>query len=192
MNYIEHIEKFQPSREQEETDKRIILELIKQYEKKLLTRECEIAHITSTGFTMNEELNKVLMVYHNIYNSWAWTGGHADGETDLLAVAIREVQEETGLLHIKPYTEDIFSIDMLTTRGHKKNGFYVAPHLHLNITYLTIANEKENLRIKPDENSGVKWIDKTKIDSFVSEEEMFSVYHKILEKVEHMVKLKNR
>ena len=34
------------------------------------------------------------MVYHNIYNSWSWLGGHADGETDLLAVALREVKEE--------------------------------------------------------------------------------------------------
>lgn len=186
MNYIKSIEMFKPSCEQEGTDKRIILDLIKQYKNKILTRECEIAHITSTGFTMNEELNKVLMVYHNIYNSWAWTGGHADGETDLLGVAIREVQEETGLIHISPYKEDILSIDILTTKAHMKNGIYVAAHLHLNITYLTIANENERLHIKPDENSGVKWINSSEIDSFVSEEEMFSVYHKILKKVDHL------
>lgn len=186
MDFKESIESFDPTCEQEETDKRIILDLIKQYGRQILTRKNEIAHITSTGFTMNKKLDKILMVYHNIYNSWAWTGGHADGETDLLSVALKEVKEETGLTQIKPYNKDILSIDTLTTKGHVKNGIYVAPHLHLNITYLIIADENDKLRMKPDENSGVRWIDKEEIDSFVSEEEMFSVYHKILDKTERL------
>ena len=43
------------------------------------------------------------MIYHNIYNSWAWPGGHADGESDLLGVAMREVMEETGIKNLKPF-----------------------------------------------------------------------------------------
>ena len=74
------------------------------------------------------------MAYHNIYHSWAWTGGHADGEKDLLSVAIREAKEETGIKTVKPVMEGIFSLEVLTVDGHEKNGSYVPSHLHLNVT----------------------------------------------------------
>ena len=47
------------------------------------------------------------MIHHNIYNSWGWTGGHADGNSDLIKVAIKEAQEETGIKHVKPIIDDI-------------------------------------------------------------------------------------
>mgnify|MGYP002237558723 CR=1 FL=1 len=53
--------------------------------------------MTASAWVVNKDRSKVLMIYHNIYNSWSWLGGHADGETDLLAVAIREVREEAAL-----------------------------------------------------------------------------------------------
>ena len=62
-----------------------------------MTRQNEYGHFTSSAFVLNKERTKILMIYHKIYNSWAWTGGHADGDTDLLYTAIREVKEETNL-----------------------------------------------------------------------------------------------
>ena len=97
------------------------------------------------------------MVYHNIYNSWSWLGGHADGETDLLAVALREVKEEAGISHVCPVSEEIFSLESLTVDGHVKKGKYVSSHLHLNVTYLLEADFEEAVSIKADENSGVAW-----------------------------------
>ena len=97
------------------------------------------------------------MVYHHIYDSWSWLGGHADGETDLLAVAVREVKEEAGISEVHPLTEEIFSLESLTVDGHVKNGGYVSSHLHLNITYLLEADSEEAVSIKEDENSGVGW-----------------------------------
>ena len=55
----------------------------------VLVRDNEIAHITSSGFIVNKLRTKVLMIHHNIYNSWGWTGGHADGDEDLLYVAMK-------------------------------------------------------------------------------------------------------
>ena len=46
-------------------------------------RQIETALFTASAWVVNPARNKVLMIYHNIYNSWSWTGGHADGETDL-------------------------------------------------------------------------------------------------------------
>lgn len=156
MNLKKKLEAYQPYNEQEAHDKKEMLKLLEQ-EPDIFTRENATAHFTASSWLVNKEHTKVLMIYHNIYHSWAWTGGHADGEEDLLAVAKREAMEETGVTDIKAVTEDIFSIEILTVDGHIKRGSYVPSHLHLNVTYLLEAEEEEVLRIKPDENSGVKW-----------------------------------
>lgn len=73
----------------------LILDWIRNNEN-AFSRENTVAHMTASAWVVNRERTRVLMVYHNIYNSWSWLGGHADGETDLLSVAIREVKEEAG------------------------------------------------------------------------------------------------
>ena len=156
MKLQEQLEQYHPFNEQEERDKKVMLQLLKT-QPDIFTRENEVAHFTASSWLLNREHTKVLMIYHNIYHSWSWTGGHADGEEDLLAVAIREAQEETGVKEIQTVDDTIFSIETLTVDGHEKRGRYVPSHLHLNVTYLLEADEAEILRIKPDENSGVKW-----------------------------------
>lgn len=156
MKLLDQLKSYQPYNEQEEGDKAVMLHLLER-EPDIFIRENETVHFTASSWLVNKEHTKVLMIYHNIYDSWSWTGGHADGETDLLAVAIKEAQEETGVQTITPVSEDIFSIEILTVDGHIKRGKYVPSHLHLNVTYLLEADEEEVLRIKPDENSGVAW-----------------------------------
>lgn len=153
---IEKIENYKPFNEQEERDKPLILDWIRNNEN-AFTRENTIAHITASAWVVNKDRSNVLMVYHNIYNSWSWLGGHADGETDLLSVALREVREEAGISNVQPVSEEIFSLEALTVDGHIKKGKYVSSHLHLNITYLVEADSDEALFVKPDENSGVAW-----------------------------------
>lgn len=168
MDYIEKIEKFIPYNSQETQDKKVILDYIKLFPHNILYRDNAIAHITSSGFIMNQSLDKVLMVHHNIRDTWSWTGGHADGDPDLLHVAIKEAMEETGLEHVVPLTEDIVSIDILSVLGHVRKGKYVNTHLHLSIAYILIASENEALKIKEDENSAVRWftIDEISEDHF--------------------------
>ena len=183
MNYVDEIINFKPSCEQEENDKKLMIELVKQYGDKMLHRESELFHITSSSLTMNKTLDKVLMVHHNIYNSWSWIGGHADGEENLLSVAIREIQEESGVFGVKAEEEEAISLDILTTNGHIKRGKYVSSHLHLNVSYYIIANEDEELHIKPDENSGVRWIPVNELEEYVTEPDMLVIYKKILNKI---------
>lgn len=155
---MEQIEKYIPYNEQEQHDKAVILDWIKNHED-AFERSNQTAHMTASAWVVNKDRTKVLMVYHNIYNSWSWTGGHADGETDLLSVAIKEVKEETGVTNVKAVFTDIFSLESLTVDGHVKKGQYVSSHLHYNITYLLEADSEEELVIKEDENSGVAWFD---------------------------------
>jgi 8-oxo-dGTP pyrophosphatase MutT (NUDIX family) len=133
----------------------------------VLLRDNEIAHITSSGFILNKTLNKALMIYHNIRNTWAWTGGHADGDSNLLAVAVREAFEETGV-KVTPVSTEIASVDILTVTGHFRKGKYINSHLHLSIAYLFTADEENCLTVKEDENSAVEWfpIDKINRESF--------------------------
>ena len=179
---IASIEQYQPYNVQEEMDKSLILEWIKNNNNAFL-RENTVAHMTASAWVVNADRSKVLMVYHNIYNSWSWLGGHADGETDLLSVAIREVKEEAGISNVFPVSEDIFSLESLTVDGHWKNGKYVSSHLHFNVTYLLEADSEEAVSIKADENSGVAWF--TPEEALVKSTEPWfveRVYKKLIKK----------
>jgi 8-oxo-dGTP pyrophosphatase MutT (NUDIX family) len=153
---MESIRTYQPFNEQEEMDKSLILNWIETQDD-AFSRDNTVAHMTASAWVVNKDRSRVLMVYHNIYDSWSWLGGHADGETDLLAVAIREVKEEAGISGVRPVSEKIFSLESLTVDGHVKRGKYVSSHLHLNVTYLLEADSEEQVFVKEDENSGVGW-----------------------------------
>ena len=156
QNLINALQIYVPYNEQEERDRDIMLQLLKTQDN-ILERENQTAHFSASSWLLNKEHTKVLMIYHNIYHSWSWTGGHADGEANLLEVAKREAMEETGIKNITTVSDEIYSVEILTVDGHVKRGSYVPSHIHLNVTYLMEADEQEVLRVKPDENSGVKW-----------------------------------
>ena len=180
---IDQIEDYKPYNKQEEMDKLLILNWIRNNDN-AFSRENTVAHMTASAWVVNKDRSKVLMVYHNIYNSWSWLGGHADGETDLLSVALREVKEEAGITNVKPVSQEIFSLESLTVDGHVKKGKYVSSHLHLNVTYLLEADSEEAVSIKADENSGVAWFS-PKEALVKSTEPWFvtNVYSKLIEKM---------
>lgn len=183
MNLKEQIENYKPYNEQEEKDKEIMLKYINTFDD-VLTRKNEYGHFTASAWAVNKERTKVLMIYHNIYKSWAWTGGHADGESDLLNTAIRELKEEAGVKNVKVLKDDIFSLEIICVNGHVKRGKYVASHVHLNLSYLLEVDEKEILKIKEDENSGVKWINIEDIEKTSNEKWLVeNVYKKLNEKL---------
>lgn len=179
----QQLKEYHPYNEQEERDLAVIRSML-DAQPDIFTRENQVAHMTASSWLVNSARDKVLMVYHNIYRSWSWTGGHADGERDLLAVAMREAEEETGVQRLRAVTEDIFSVETLTVDGHEKRGVYVPSHLHLNVTYLLEADEEDALRVKPDENSGVQWFSLEEALGACSEPWMAErIYRKLNEKL---------
>ena len=192
------IEAYTPFNEQEAVDKSVILRALRT-DPNCFERTAQ-THMACSIWVVDPTLTQTLLVYHNIYDSWSWIGGHADGERDLAAVALRELQEETGVEHAQLMTiteqgtlipwnrpcalssapidrsdaqpaealretglnqavaTPVYSLEVLTVDGHEKHGAYVSSHLHLNVTYLAIADPAEHTRIKPDENSGVRWV----------------------------------
>lgn len=153
---IERIAAYQPSNEQEAVDQQQMLAFLRN-NPDALDRTNLAAHFSASGWIVNRARDRVLLCYHKIYDSWSWTGGHADGESDLESVAIREALEETGV-EAKPVAPgEIFSLETLYVMGHVKRGQYVPCHLHMNLTYLLEADETIPLKIKADENSGLRW-----------------------------------
>ena len=183
MDWKKEIEEYVPVNEQEIKDKENILMCINNFED-VFTRKNVVCHLTSSAFVLNKNKDKALMVYHNIYKSWAWTGGHMDGDKDFLKVAFKELEEETGLKNAKLLYNGIASLDVLPVNGHIKRGDFVSPHLHLSVAYLFEGEENGNIRIKEDENSGVSWIPLKELREYTKKEPfMQRVYEKILNRI---------
>lgn len=160
MALIDDIRAYEPFNEQEAVDRLAILRALAN-DPHVFDRSAP-AHMACSIWTVDPAKQRTLMVYHNLYDSWSWIGGHADGERDLARVALRELEEETGVAGARLVPSGpggIFSLEVLTVDGHEKRGRYVGSHLHLNVTYLAVASPEEPLRVKPDENSGVRWVD---------------------------------
>ena len=156
MSIRDDIARYAPFNEQEERDKAVILDFLQKNPDACL-RANLIAHMTASAWVVNPARDRVLMVYHKIYDSWSWTGGHADGDEDLARVALKEVREETGVKSARLVSDEIYSLEVLTVDGHEKRGAYVPSHLHLNVTYLIEADEHDPLTVCEAENSGVQW-----------------------------------
>ena len=180
-NYIEELKAYKPFNDLEKTDLEMMLHIAKMYGNKALERD-NLTHFTSSSMILNQDHTKVLMVYHNIYQSYSWTGGHMDGNIYPLTVAIKEAKEETGIKELKLLEDDLYSIEIIPVKSHLKNNKIVSSHLHLNFTYLFEANDKQELKIKQDENKDVKWININDRESFISDNDidMIPIYRKVL------------
>ena len=182
MDLLNALEHFHPWNEQEARDRGELLRRIRSGEA-LWTRDNPAAHFTASAWVVSPDRSQVLMAYHKLYDSWAWLGGHADGQQDLLAAAIREVQEESGLSAVQPVSPDVYSLEILTVSGHEKHGVYVSGHLHLNLTFLLEADPNDPVRCKPDENSAVGWF--TPEDAIAASSEPWfreRIYRKLIDK----------
>jgi len=186
MDLIAALEAYRPWNTQEAQDREMLLHRLQSGEA-LYGRENLSAHLTVSAWVVSPDRSQVLMAHHNLYNSWAWLGGHADGETDLLAVALREAREESGLTKLRPVSEDIFSLEILAVSGHEKHGQYVPSHLHLNVTFLLEADPAEPLSCRPEENSQVAWFALN--DALTASAEPWfrdRIYRKLNEKLAHL------
>lgn len=178
---IHELHEFVPYNQQEDADLPVLLQVI--HEDNVFKRAQLLYHFTASSWIVNKSHTKVLMCYHNIYKSWSWTGGHADGNENLNEVALKEAKEETGLTSIHHVSDSIYSIEVLTVPAHIKKGNYINAHLHLNVTYLLEADELEELHIKEDENSDLCWMYLDEAVEKCSEPEMKPIYQKLNDKI---------
>ena len=178
-----------PQNPQEKEDLQVMLQACELHPD-VLSRSCEDGHFTASAWICDREHKRVLLVYHRIFDSWAWTGGHADGDPDLLRVALREAEEETGLREFRVLNTDVLSggkgdekppisLEILKVKAHRRRGLFVPAHLHYNLTWLLEADATTPLRIKEDENSGVAWFLLDEVCAHCSEPQMQPMYAKL-------------
>jgi 8-oxo-dGTP pyrophosphatase MutT (NUDIX family) len=181
MTLKKTIEKYIPYDEQEERDKEQMLKFINNYDD-VLTRNNIFGHFSASAFVINKDRTKMVVVYHIINGGWIYPGGHADGEEDLLSVAVREVEEETGL-KAKALENDIYSIQSAPVKGHIKHGKYVSAHLHFDVLYIMEADDNIPLVYREDESKGVKWIPFEEADNETMCDFIRPIHKKLIKKL---------
>jgi len=182
MTLWDDIRNYQPGDGREAADKASFLQFLQAFGKAAYFRENLIGHVTATAWVSNSSHDKVLMCFHNLYQVWALPGGHADGETDLKRVLVKEIHEETGLNRLF-VNDNVVSLSVLAVEPHVKRGQFVPAHLHFDVTYLVEADEKETLVAAPEENSGVRWVKNDEMIALSGEEKMFPAYRRIMERL---------
>ena len=181
-NLISHLKQYQPKLEQERVDQQTIITFL-SHNADALERTNTIAHVTTSTIVVNPAMDRVVFGFHNIYQSWGWIGGHNDGDEDCHHVALKETMEETGLTRLTFYSKEIFMLDVIYVPSHLKNGKHVSDHLHLNITYLLIADEQERLVHAEEEHQGMQWFAIKDVLKLVKEPRMIPIYQKAFAKI---------
>lgn len=168
----------------EEADRKAFLYFLNQIDNdSVYDRANLIGHLTASAWVVNPARDKVLMIHHNIYQAWAWLGGHADKEKDLLKVARKEVQEESGVKNLKLLLKDPIEIDICKVEPHVKKGQAIAAHLHYNVVYLFEADENESVCCKADENSAVSWIRMDSLIKLCPSDSITGFYVRVIQKL---------
>jgi len=118
-------------------------------------RSLTIGHITASAWLLSKDASKALLMHHTKLNKWLQLGGHCDGESDVLAVAIKEAQEESGVMNIVPVHTEIFDIDIhLIPENNREKA-----HYHYDVRFLLQVIGDEQV-IQNSEAKELRWIGK--------------------------------
>ncbi len=116
-------------------------------------RERLAGHFTASAFLVDRSGTRTLLTHHRKLGLWLQPGGHADGDSDLQAVALAEAREETGLpgLRLDP---GLFDLDRHWIPEHKG----VPAHWHYDVRYVVRAGEVEAYVVS-EESHDLAWRD---------------------------------
>jgi 8-oxo-dGTP pyrophosphatase MutT (NUDIX family) len=153
-NLLNLLQKYSPSASEEIASQERMISFINQHEE-CFERSLEIGHITASAWLLNKDKTKALLMHHAKLNMWVQVGGHCDGNPDVLAVAIKEAQEESGITCIVPVQNSIFDIDIHLIPANKKE----KEHYHYDVRFLLQVTSDEQL-IKNAESKELRWISK--------------------------------
>ena len=179
------LRQFEPACEAETDARNKLLQDLQTRRKELFYRTAT-PHLTASLWVMDAACRQVLMVHHNIYNSFSWTGGHADGETDLLAVAVREAEEESGVQQLILPTAQLLSLEVLPVIAHVRRGEPVAAHQHYCAVFAAFADPTLPLQHRPEENSAARWLPADQLADYVTETAMLPLYAKLSKRMHQL------
>lgn len=148
------LDNYRPT-DQEIAFKEHMIQFIHEHEN-CFERSLAIGHITASSWLLNKNKTHALMMHHMKLDQWFQLGGHCDGNPDILAVAIKEAQEESGIVSIAPLSNQIFDIDIhLIPENHKEKA-----HYHYDVRFLLGVMSDEEI-IQNKESKELRWIAKS-------------------------------
>jgi len=118
-------------------------------------RSCAPGHFTASAWLLDHEGARALLMHHRKLDIWVQPGGHCDGEGDLLVVAIKEAEEESGLVDIAPLEAGIFDIDIHEIPARPGE----PAHLHYDVRFLLQVRSDQAL-IQNIESKELRWFGK--------------------------------
>jgi len=152
----EMLNAYHPDAPEEREYKKTILAFIEQYPDDCFKRTLEVGHITGSAWLVSKDGSKALLMHHAKLNKWFQLGGHCDGNPDVLAVAIKEAQEESGIMGIIPVHKNIFDIDIHLIPANSRE----KEHYHYDIRFLLKVTSDE-LVTQNSESKALSWVNKS-------------------------------
>jgi 8-oxo-dGTP pyrophosphatase MutT (NUDIX family) len=139
-------------------------------------RTCfEPGHITGSALLVSADNTRVLMNHHGSLDKWICFGGHADGDENILNVARRELEEESGILNLEPVLSGIFDVDVHDIPANPKKG--EPAHAHFDIRYLFRAAGPATFAAS-EESHEIRWCSYDAAMALAGDDSMRRLLHK--------------
>jgi 8-oxo-dGTP pyrophosphatase MutT (NUDIX family) len=138
-----------------------------------LQRTCVPGHLTGSAWIVSPDRSRTLLTHHRKLDKWLQLGGHADGDPDLAAVALREAREESGLARLRLVAKEIFDVDRHWIPARKTE----PAHWHYDIRFMIEADPAELLTVS-DESKDLAWVEVTQVTTLNPEESMARMVRK--------------
>ncbi|WP_421825941.1 NUDIX hydrolase [Larkinella sp.] len=166
------LQRHQPFNEEEGTMLEQIIQFVKSHSD-CFERHLAIGHVTGSAWIVSPDRRQVVLLHHAKLDRWFQPGGHADGDPDLLGVALREAEEETGLHTIKVVSPAIYDVDVHTIPASASE----PEHLHYDIRFLLEATTDQPF-VQTAETKGGRWVKEDEIDKLTTEKSIIRMNSK--------------
>ena len=142
-------------------------------------RSCRPGHVTASAWIVSHDHSQFLLTHHRKLGRWLQLGGHADGDGDVRAVALREAQEESGMQgfewQVDPAGRALLDVDI--------HGIPARPgepaHDHFDLRFLLAAGRDQPL-VLSDESTDLRWFSQQRMEEIASEESLLRMGRKAL------------
>ena len=169
---LQLLQQHAPADPNEEAMTQATIAFIEQYPN-CFERSLLIGHVTGSAWIVSPDRTQTLLIHHRKLDRWLQPGGHADGDPDVAAVALREAQEETGLTSLKLLSPEIFDVDVHQIPARKE----VPEHLHYDIRFLLEADPDEPFGFS-DEIENIQWFLMEEVDKHTDSESILRLIRK--------------
>ncbi len=169
---LDKLASYRPSEPHEQASREQMIAFVRRHPD-CFERSLSIGHVTGSAWVLSADGSRALLSHHRKLNKWLQLGGHADGDAHVLRVALREAHEESGLVAIRPVSEDIFDVDVhkIPARGSEP------AHLHYDVRFLFRVTGDERFRVS-DESHDLAWVTPRELPALDVDESVLRMHRK--------------